>query len=72
MLTLEQPLIAKGTVLKSKESSYQFRKGYPYKIYNITNEYVSVKDRDGIEVLFDTIHDLLKVFDIVDRGGSHA
>lgn len=66
MLTLAQPKIAKGTKLKCEVSSYQFRKGFGYRIYDITDEYISVKDKDGIEVLFYNIEDLLKVFTIFE------
>lgn len=75
MLTLEkvrakQPEIReinKGTKLLCYVGSHQFRMGYGYRVYDITPDYISVLDRDGIEVLFDSLEDLKQVFMIVDE-----
>ena len=72
MLTLEkvkQPTkaITRGTKLFCYEDNYGFRKGFYYHIYNIKDGDIIVLDRDGIQVIFDNLVELKKVFMIVSE-----
>jgi hypothetical protein len=70
-LTLEkvkQPTkaITRGTKLFCYIDSYGFRKGFKYHVYNIINGDIIVKDRDNIEVIFNSVAELKGIFMIME------
>lgn len=58
----KQP-IQKGTKLYCYNTSYGFRSGYKYTVFN-TKDDIIVKDRDGIEVIFSNAEELNTIFKI--------
>lgn len=69
MPTLEKPRTAlqkltRGIKLLCYNDSYDFHKGFCYRIYNIVDGDIIVMDRDHIQVIFSSESELYKVFKI--------
>ena len=73
MLTLEKvrpeetKTLPRGTRLLCYINSYGFRENFGYRIFDNSNGDYIVKDRDGIQVIFESIKELKKVFYIMEE-----